>query len=141
MNEQEPKIVDVEVVAEPPPVRHSPASRRYSAHAGTLEAPPIHALSALLLVVVDNLWTLPEFLAVSWVVTIPLCFITVVVPVLLIQKVVKRQRFGTAFGYSVLLAAIAAVPTSLLGTPVGLALLAWTGISRLWGGNRERGLP
>lgn len=141
MKEQEPRIVDVEVVAEPPPLRRSLSSPRYRTHSAAFESPPIHALSALLLVVVDNLWTLPEFLAVSWAVTIPLCFITVVVPTLLIQKVVKRQRFGTACGYAVLLAALAAVPTSLLGTPVGLALLAWTGISRLWGGNRDKVVP
>jgi len=45
---------------------------------------------------------------------------------------------GAAFGYSFLLAIVAAVPTSLLGTPVGLALLAWTGISRLWGGSQGK---
>ena len=60
---------------------------------------------------------------------------------LMIQKILKRQPFSHAFGYSLLLAIIAAVPTSLLGTPVGAAMLAWFGISKLWGGNRDKAVP
>ncbi len=138
----EPKIVDVEVVKEPPRTSdraavtsRSPAARP---HAG---GPPIHPLAALLLLVVDNLWLLPEFVVIDWVVTIPLCFITVFVPTLLIQKLVKKQGVGTAFGYALLMAVIAAVPTSLLGTPLGAAMLAWFGISRLWNGDRTRNVP
>ncbi len=135
----EPKVVEVEVVKEPPRV----GERRALAHASQAarpvsEGPPIHPLAALLLVVVDNLWLLPEFLVIDWIITIPLCFLTMLIPALLIQKFIKKQGFGTALGYSLLLAVIAAVPTSLLGTPLGAAMLAWFGISRLWGGNRER---
>ena len=141
--EKEPRIVEVEVVNEPPLPGGQPLSqpRRPSGAASLDGGPPVHPLAALLLVVVDNLWTIPEFIVIDWVVTIPLCFITVLFPTLMVQKFVKRQPFGTAFGYSVLLAALAAVPTSLLGTPVGLALLAWTGINKLWGGNRDKAIP
>ena len=139
---KEPKIVDVEVVIEPPPARR-PAMGQHTDPTGrhSIDGPPVHPLAALLLVVIDNLWTLPEFLVIDWAVTIPLCFLTVFLPSLLVQKWVKRQPLGTAVGYSVLLGFVAAVPTSLLGTPVGLALLAWTGISRLWGGSRNRAMP
>ncbi|MCU0770398.1 MAG: hypothetical protein MUE94_01325 [Verrucomicrobia bacterium] len=133
----EPKIVDVEVVREPPRV-----SRRLAAAPGPGSGgPPIHPLAALLLLAVDNLWLLPEFVVIDWVITIPLCFITVFIPTLLIQKLVKKQRTWTALGYALLLAVIAAVPTSLLGTPLGAALLAWFGISRLWSGGRGRTVP
>jgi len=106
-----------------------------------MEGPPIHPLSALLLLVVDNLWLMPEFLVIDWIITIPLCFLTVLLPTLMIQKLIKKQEFGAAFGYSLLLAVIAAVPTSLLGTPVGAGMLAWFGISKLWGGSREKATP
>jgi hypothetical protein len=134
---EEPKIVEVEVVREPPRAgegvtRRPPQARPLSG------GPPIHPLAALLLLAVDNLWLLPEFVVIDWIVTIPLCFITVFVPTLLIQKLVKKQGIGTAVGYALLLAVIAAVPTSLLGTPLGAALLAWFGISRLWSGDRTR---
>ncbi len=138
----EPKIVDVEVVKEPPRAREHTAVGHASRTARPASGgPPIHPLSALLLVVVDNLWLMPEFLVIDWVITIPLCFITVLVPTLLIQKLIKKQAFGTAFGYALLLAVIAAVPTSLLGTPLGAAMLAWFGISKLWSSNRERSMP
>jgi hypothetical protein len=35
--------------------------------------------------------------------------------------------------FAALLGALAAVPTSITGTPVGLALLAWTGLGKLFG--------
>jgi len=131
--------VDVEVVSEPPrATRPSAGPYPGASPRGSIDGPPVHPLAALLLLVVDNLWTLPEFLVIDWAITIPLCFITVLIPSLLIQKLLKRQRLGAAFGYSFLLAIVAAVPTSLLGTPVGLALLAWTGISRLWGGSQGK---
>ena len=140
--EQEPKYVDVELVNEPPVERpHSAPSRREASRARSLDGPPVHPLSALLLLVVDNLWMLPEFLVIDWLITIPLCFITVLIPTLMIQKLIKKQRLAPAICYSLLLAVIAAVPTSLLGTPVGAAMLAWFGISRLWCGSRDKAMP
>ena len=140
--QEDPKIVDVEVVVEPPPQKHqSPAQHGDIARSHPTQGPPVHPLAALLLVVVDNLWLLPEFYIINWAITIPLCFITVLIPTLLIQKTLKKQTFGAALGYSLLLAVIAAVPTSLLGTPVGAALLAWFGISKLWGGSRDKAIP
>jgi hypothetical protein len=124
--EQPPKIIDVEVVSES---TETPRTKPVQPAAG----PPIHPLAAVLLLVVDNLWNLAEWAVIDWIITIPLSFITVFVPVFLIQKLLKKNRSGRAFGYALLLGVIAAVPTSLTGTPVGLALLAWTGISKLIG--------
>ncbi|MCU0786702.1 MAG: hypothetical protein MUC91_00690 [Verrucomicrobia bacterium] len=138
----EPRYIDVEVLPEPP--RTGPDSgvaRRLPRKESAMGGPPIHPLSALLLLVVDNLWLMPEFLVIDWVITIPLCFLTVLFPTLLIQKLLKKQTGAAALGYSVLLAVIAAVPTSLLGTPVGAAMLAWFGISKLWGGGRDHAAP
>ncbi len=124
-----PKTIEVEVVGEDADTEGD----RHRQSARSAGGSPIHPLSALLLLVFDNLWTIPEFVVLDWIVTIPLSFISVFVPTFVIQKTLKKDRFGRAFAFSLLLGALAAVPTSLTGTPVGLALLAWTGISRLIG--------
>ena len=120
-----PPVIDVEVVPEGP-------------RAGSQEAPrsgraPVHPLSAILLLAVDNLWMLEDWAVVTWIFTIPLSFVSVAVPTFFIQKLVNKDRFARAFGLALLLGTIAAVPTSVTGTPVGLALLAWTGLDRLLG--------
>ena len=97
------------------------------------EGPPIHPLAAVLLITVDNLWNFADWAVVSWVVTVPLGFLSVFFPTLLIQRFLKRDSMGKAFSYALLLGAVAAIPTSVTGTPVGVALLAWTGISKLIG--------
>ena len=138
------RVVEGEIVDAAPVPAQAGAPRPGAPQAGVPPAapprsgPPIHALSALLLLVVDNLWNMADWAVLDWVVTIPLSFITVFFPVLLIQKLVRRDSFGKAFAYALLLAVIAAVPTSVTGTPVGMALLAWSGISRLLGRSGER---
>jgi hypothetical protein len=90
-------------------------------------------LAALLLVAVDNLWNLADWAVMGWMITIPTSFLTVFLPTFMIQRLVKRDGWGRAFLLATLLGGLAAVPTSLFGTPVGLALLAWTGMDRLLG--------
>jgi hypothetical protein len=124
--EPPPKVIDVEVVSES---TGTPHAKSQSAAGG----PPIHPLAAVLLLLVDNLWNLAEWAVIDWFITIPMSFVMVFVPVFLIQKLLKKDRFGRALGFALLLGIIAAVPTSLTGTPVGLALLAWTGVSKLIG--------
>ena len=139
---EQPKIVELEVVNEPPRAsERAVAAPSHKPNAAASGGPPIHPLAALLLVLVDNLWLVPEFIVIDWAITIPLCFITVFFPTLFIQKFIKRQRVGPALGFALLLAVIAAVPTSLLGTPVGAAMLAWFGISKLWSGSRDKPMP
>lgn len=112
------EVIEPEVVDDQPPP-------------GAPGRPPIHALSALLLLGVDNLWNLADWTVVSWVLTIPAAFLTVAVPTFFLQKLLQRDRTGRALGWSVLLGAIAAVPFSVSGTLVGSALLAWLGIHAL----------
>jgi hypothetical protein len=126
-----PKIIDVPAVNEPvrPERIESP---------GASSGAPIHPLSAVLLIFVDNLWNLADWAVIDWFLTIPLSFITVFFPVLLIQKLLKKDDWNRALGFALLLGVVAAIPTSLTGTPVGLALLAWTGISKLLGKPLQR---
>jgi integral membrane sensor domain MASE1 len=90
-------------------------------------------LSALILVAVDSLWIPGEFLMPVWIVAIPACFAAVFIPTFLIQKHLKNDSKGRALTFATVLAVLAAIPTPITGTPVGLGLLAWTGIGRLLG--------
>jgi hypothetical protein len=130
--EAPPKIIAVPATVEPElPAR---TEVRQLKDAG----PPVHPLAALLLVVVDNVWNLSEWIVIDWIITIPLSFVTVFIPALAIQKFIKRDPAGRALGLALLLGALAAIPTSITGTPVGLALLAWTGLNRLFGSRFPR---
>lgn len=130
MNEP-PKISDVP--ARPIPLTVLPPEPPR----GATDTPPIHPLSALALVVVDNLWNLAEFAVIDWVVTIPLSFVTVFVPVFVIQKRLKRNTTAQALGWALLLGVLAAVPFSVTGTLAGSAILAWLGLNKWLGRPRN----
>ena len=98
-----------------------------------VEGPPIHSLSALILVAVDSLWAVFDWLPPVWIVAIPGCFAAVFVPTYLIQRNLKNDSKGRALTFATILAVLAAIPTPVTGTPVGLGLLAWTGLGKLLG--------
>ena len=119
------KPVEVEVL---PPLSSG------AAHGSSLaEGPPVHALSALILVAVDSLWAIFDWVPPVWIIAIPLCFLAVFLPVFLLQKFLKRDSNGRALAFATLLGVLAAIPTPITGTPVGLGLLAWTGLGKLLG--------
>jgi hypothetical protein len=133
MTEQVPPKLHVPTMALDNPVQPS----RYDA--GTEHRPPpVHPVAAMLLLLVDNLWNLADWAVIDWIFTVPLSFITVFVPTFLIQRVLKRDGWGRAFVLALMLGFIGAIPTSVTGTPVGVALLAWFGIDRLLGRNRQK---
>jgi len=129
--EAPPKIQEIPAKEVPIEVLPPEPEARGSSPKVEVEAPPIHALSALVLVAVDNLWNLADWVVVDWIFTIPLSFITVFVPVFLLQKYLKKDSNGRALAFATLLGILAAIPTSITGTPVGLGLLAWTGLRKL----------
>ena len=94
---------------------------------------PVHPLAAALLVFVDNLWMLADWNAVSWILTIPLSFLTVGVITAGIQRFLHRDSWGKSLGKGLLLGLLAGIPTSITGTPVGFGLLTWAGIMRAKG--------
>jgi len=93
---------------------------------------PIHALSALILVAVDSLWAVFDWLPPVWIFAIPACFLAVFLPSYLIQRHLKQDSPGRALAFASVLAVLAAIPTPITGTPVGLGLLAWTGLGKLF---------
>lgn len=92
----------------------------------------IEPLASLALIVVDNLWLIPEFFIVDWLVTVPLCFLTVFFITYQVQRRRAGNRRRVALAKALVLGLVAAVPFSVTGTPVGLALLAWAGIRHPW---------
>ena len=127
-----PKIS--EVTARPVPVEVlPPVSAPPPLPAAPAEGPPIHALSALILVAVDSLWAIFDWMPLDWIVAIPGCFAAVFVPTFLVQRHLKSDSKGRAVTYATILAVLAAIPTPITGTPVGLGLLAWTGLGKLLG--------
>jgi hypothetical protein len=91
---------------------------------------PIHPAAAAILLFVDNLWNFADWAVVSWIITIPLSFLSVFVPTLVLQRSSRSDRWMPALGKAAVMGLVAAVPTSLTGTPVGMALLAWAGIEK-----------
>jgi len=130
--EKPPRISEVAVKEVPveilPPEPAQPTSSKPSA-----DGPPIHALSALILVAVDSLWAVFDWLPPLWIIAIPLCFVAVFVPTFLIQRTLKHDSKGRALTFATVLGVLAAVPMPIAGTPVGLGLLAWSGLGKLSG--------
>ncbi len=94
---------------------------------------PVHPLAAALLVFVDNLWMLADWNAFTWFLTIPLSYLSVAVPTIFLQRFLHHDGWGQSLGKGFLLGVLAGVPTSIMGTPVGLVLLTWAGIRRTRG--------
>jgi len=91
---------------------------------------PFHPSAAALLVVVDNLWALEDWLILTWILTIPLSFLSVAVPTYWLQRRFRQDTRRIALLKALFFGVVAAVPTSVTGTPIGLALLAWAGVRR-----------
>ena len=123
-----PKIADVPAKTVPLELVNPEHS-----HSASHDSLPIHALSALILVAVDSLWAVFDFLPALWIIAIPLCFLAVFVPCFLIQKYLKHDSNGRAFALATLLGVLAAIPTPVTGTSIGIGVLAWSGLARLIG--------
>ena len=123
LSDYQAKIVPLEVL---PPLKSAAAQ-------APSEGAPIHALSALILVAVDSLWAIFDFAPPIWIVAIPFCFAATFIPSFLIQRHLKKDSSGRALTFATVLAVLAAIPTPITGTPIGVGLLAWTGFGKLFG--------
>jgi len=98
---------------------------------------PIHALSALILVAVDSLWAVFDWVPPVWIVAIPACFAAVFVPTYLIQRHLKNDSKGRALTFATILAVLAAViicgllglrgSSRLAGVTISIVMLVRTG--------------
>ena len=99
---------------------------------------PVHMLSALVVIALDWIWGFVEKFAtisVIGIVMLPILSITLFfvtfLAVLFIQHVLDRDRLTVCAAKGVALGIIAAVPYQIIGTAVGVPLLAWAGINQL----------
>jgi hypothetical protein len=69
---------------------------------------------------------------IGWIVTIPLSFVSVAVPVFLIQRHMRGDTAGRSLAISMLLGVVAAVPFSVTGSGLGIALLGYSGLRRIF---------
>ena len=95
------------------------------------DRPLIHPLSAALLIAIDSLWTMADWAAFAWLVTIPLSFLAVFLPTYLIQRHMKKDPAGKSAAVAAFLATLAAIPTPITGTIVGTFVLAVAGLRSL----------
>jgi hypothetical protein len=122
------KVVALEVV----PPQSSAAAPTNLAPAAD-DRPPIHTLSALILVAVDSLWAIFDFAPPVWIFAIPFCFLATFVPTYLIQRNLRGDAPARALTFATLMGVLAAIPVPVTGTAVGFGLLAWTGLGKLLG--------
>jgi hypothetical protein len=95
------------------------------------DQPLIHPLSAALLIAIDSLWTMADWAAFAWLITIPLSFLAVFIPTYLIQRHMKKDPAGKSAAVAAFLATLAAIPTPITGTLVGTFVLAVAGLRSL----------
>jgi hypothetical protein len=91
----------------------------------------IHPWSALILIGIDALWGLGDWVAASWALTIPLSFLTAAIPIYRIQRQKNEDSSQKALCWAVFLGILAAIPTPIMGTIFGGLILTWSGLGFL----------
>ncbi len=99
---------------------------------------PLHPLAAIVVIVLDLLWTPEEAGAAISIIGLtaePFLILSVAfvafAAVLAIQRFIARDSWGISTAKALAMAVVAGVPFSVMGTPVGGVLLAWAGASFL----------
>ena len=90
---------------------------------------PIHPLAALATIVLDNLFSLPEFAGPEvWIFTVPLIGGACLLTTTMVQHFLAKDSWGESIAKGLVMGIIAGVPISVTGTAVGGVLLAWAGL-------------
>ena len=107
-------------------------------HKSQYTGAPIHPISAMLVIVLDYLWTIPEEGAVlSGVALVSTPFLIAIIAsicfvgVFLVQRFTANDTVGSSLAKAFVMSVVAAVPLPITGTIVGVPLLAWAGVSAL----------
>ncbi|WP_255989910.1 hypothetical protein [Chitinolyticbacter albus] len=124
----------------PPPPDPIPDNASVPADAG-LRKSPIHLLSALVMLATDHAWQelLPQLLqplprAAHIGVILgasALVFAITALSVLLVQRCIERDAYGIALAKAVAMGVLAGLPYAVGTTEIGLAFVAWAGITEL----------
>lgn len=100
-----------------------------------LPSAPLHPISAILVIVCDGLWSIPELIAAISVVGLPLVpflaagsGICCALGVLIGQRLAGRDVWHVALIKGLLFGLTAAVPIPLTGSAAGCLCLGWSGL-------------
>ena len=98
--------------------------------AGSTSIPPspVSPLSAFITIVLDQLWS--KF-AITGPLPIVILFSTCFVSVLLIQRFISHDDWGSSVAKGVVMGIVAGVPYSVIGTFFGIVLLGWAGVHKI----------
>lgn len=115
-------------VSDTPDTSHAPA-------AWSFPAPPVHPLAAFVTVALDGLWFSVEVPVTATgagvVAVLPLgagCLTLCWVAVTLVQRHVQGDPWGAAISKGLVMGVAAGVPYPVIGTALGVPLLAWAGV-------------
>jgi hypothetical protein len=119
-----------QIIIPPPPADTRP-----------IPAAPIHPLAALVTIVLDQMWGVPEialltFPVFGWIFDFVAVFLLgglALTAVTLIQHYVSGDSWRAAFAKGFAMGILAGVPFVVGGTLVGTLLLGWSGLSRISG--------
>ncbi len=110
--------------------------------------PPIHYLAAMLTVILDWLWGMPEIAGGATgvgIIALPFLMLSIgavaFTGVTLIQRFMGSDGWGAALAKGVVMGVVAGVPFMVTGTAVGGVLLGWAGLGalrRMLGGGDEQ---
>jgi hypothetical protein len=89
---------------------------------------PIHPLSALVTIVLDNIFGVIELVPATLVFTSISVGLLGTVAVTLVQHYLAKEEWGAAIAKGLVMGIISGVPWSVAGTAVGIPLLAWAGL-------------
>lgn len=114
----------------PPPAEQRP-----------IPAPPLHPLAALITIVLDQIWGVPEIALLTipffgWAFDFFAVFLIgalACITVALIQHYVADDPWRAAFAKGFAMGVLAGVPWVVGGTVIGGVLLGWSGLSKLSG--------
>jgi hypothetical protein len=110
-----------------------------------LPEPPVHFLSAIAIIALDMIWSAFEIgstVTICGLLFLPALsasvFVVALLTVLAVQLFIARDQVGPAIAKAMVLAVLAAVPFPIMGTAVGVPLLAWSGLRQLGSGRPSR---
>ena len=106
---------------------------------------PIHPLAALATITLDNIFGLFEIIdPLVLILTSVTVGVVGMISTALIQHYLSREGWGASFAKGMAMGIIAGVPFQVVGTVVGVPLLAWAGLHewlKISPAKRRPGLP
>lgn len=99
----------------------------------TFPSSPIHPLSSVVIIALDNLYAIPEAaIPFSLPVTMVLALITCSLSVTFTQRFLARDAWGPAVAKGFAMGILAALPYQVFGTTAGAVLIGWSGMAGLY---------